>query len=89
MSPWSAVHNSNYPRQNNMKKLIFALALTFAVQSVYAFGFFPRHRHSDFSGSPARNGASDVIPPIPEPETYLYMLVGIGLAAWIIRKNKK
>ena len=72
-----------------MKKLIFALALAFAVQSVYAFGFFPRHRHSDFSGSPARNGASDVIPPIPEPETYLYMLVGIGLAAWIIRKNKK
>ena len=72
-----------------MKKLVFALVLAFAVQSVYAFGLFPRHRHNDFSGSPARQRASDVIPPIPEPETYLYMLVGIGVAAWIIRKNKK
>ena len=77
-----------------MNKVVFAVLLALAVQSVHAFGLFPRHRHNDFSGSPARqagsgNNADNAIPPIPEPETYLFMLVGIGIAAWIIRKNKK
>jgi hypothetical protein len=26
---------------------------------------------------------------VPEPETYLLMLVGVGAVAWIIKKRKK
>ena len=72
-----------------MTKLAIAVLLSISMHASYAFGLFPRHHHHDFGGgaAPARN--SDIIPPIPEPETYLFMLVGVGVAAWIIRKNKK
>jgi PEP-CTERM motif-containing protein len=71
-----------------MKKLAVVLLLTFVAQSVYAFGLFPRHHH-DSGGSPVRRSSDTVLPPIPEPETYLFILVGVGVVAWIIRKNKK
>ena len=74
-----------------MKKLAIALLLFCAAHSVYAFGLFPRHHHSNPGSSPARhNSDSDsILPPIPEPETYLFMLVGVGVVAWVIRKRKK
>jgi len=74
-----------------MKKLAVVLLFYFAAQSVHAFGLFPRHHHSNPGSSPARhNSDSDsILPPIPEPETYLFMLVGVGVVAWVIRKRKK
>jgi hypothetical protein len=74
-----------------MKKLAVALLLSFAAHSVFAFGLFPRHHHSNPGSPPARhNSDSDsILPPIPEPETYLFMLVGVGVVAWIVRKNRK
>jgi len=49
----------------------------------------PRHHH-DSSASAPEGRAESVRPPIPEPETYLFMLIGVGAVAWIIRrKNKK
>jgi hypothetical protein len=31
----------------------------------------------------------NAIPPVPEPETYLYILVGAAIVAWIIHNKRK
>ena len=72
-----------------MKELAVALLLTLATQSVYSFGLFPGHHHDSGGSAPKRRGES-ILLPIPEPKTYLFMLIGVGAVAWIIRtKNKK
>jgi len=75
-----------------MIKLAIALLLVCCINSAYAFGLFPRHHHGSSSGVPERSSMPDLgnsIPPVPEPETYLYMLVGAGIIAWIIHNKRK
>jgi len=77
-----------------MTKLAIALLLVFGANSVYAFGLFPRHHNqSNSPGVPERSSSmpdlGNSIPPVPEPETYLYMLVGAGIVAWIIHNKRK
>jgi len=77
-----------------MNKLAMALLLVFCANSVYAFGLFPRHRHhGEASGVPEHSSSlpdlGTSVPPIPEPETYLFMLVGAGIVAWIIHNKRK
>lgn len=73
-----------------MRKLAAALLLICVAQSAYPRGIFPFYRHHDRSsdGAPARHN-DDVIPPIPEPETYLILAVGVGVVAWLARRNSK
>jgi hypothetical protein len=74
-----------------MRKLAAALLLICAAQSVYPRGIFPFYRHHDHSsggGAPARHG-DDLVPPIPEPETYVMLALGFGVVAWLVRRNKK
>ena len=71
-----------------MRRLAVALLLVSAAQLTYSRGLFPHHHHDSSDSAPARRGES-IMPPIPEPETYLFMAVGVGVVAWIIRRNKK
>jgi len=64
-----------------MTKLAIALLLVFCSKGVYAFGLFPRHHNHGVAYSvPGRSSTvpdlSNSIPPVPEPQTYLYTLVG-------------
>lgn len=70
-----------------MKQLIAAALLSLCMQGSYAFGLFPRHHHD--SGSGAAPYRRDVISPVPEPESYLMLIVGLGAVAWVIYKKKK
>jgi len=77
-----------------MTKLAIAVLLVFCANSVYAFGLFPRHHnHGGASGVPERSSSMpdlrNSIPPVPEPETYLYMLVGGGIVAWVVHNKRK
>jgi len=77
-----------------MTKLAMALLLVFCANSAYAFGLFPRHhKNNGSSGVPERSSSlpdlGNSIPAVPEPETYLYMLVGAGIVAWVIRNKRK
>jgi len=49
-------------------------------------GLFRKH-HSDYS--PPRYTDPAVIPPIPEPETYVFIGVGVAAVIWLARRKKK
>ena len=75
-----------------MIKLAMALLAVCCINWAYAFGLFPRHHHDASSGVPERSSMPELgnsIPPVPEPETYLYTLVGAGHVAWIIHSKRK
>lgn len=71
-----------------MKKVLVAVALCLGVQSVYAFGLFPHGSGSSNRSAPTRTQTL-MVSPVPEPETYLMLLVGLGAVGWIAMRRKK
>ena len=71
-----------------MKKLV-AAAATYVVflPASYSMGMFRRH-HDDPS-SASREFNTSMVSRAPEAETYLLMLVGIALVAWVVRNRKE
>jgi len=71
-----------------MKKLAAAVALcSFCLLLSYLVGLFGR-RHDDPVYWRSRDFQSFVTP-VPEPETYLLMVVGLVAVGWTIRNRDK
>jgi len=71
-----------------MKKLAPALALySLFLPLSYPMGLFHRH-HDDPQYRPSRDSQS-FVNPVPEPETYMLMVVGLVAVGWIIRNRNK
>jgi len=69
-----------------MKYSVSVILLCLCIQSANAMGLFRKH-HSDYSPPPHTDPA--VIPPIPEPETYVFIGVGVAAVIWLARRKKK
>jgi hypothetical protein len=69
-----------------MKSLAVAILLAVTIHSSYAAGLFPRSKHAQPPATPSQPG---MVPAVPEPETYAFLAVGIGIVAWIVYRRKK
>jgi hypothetical protein len=51
------------------------------------------HFSSDGAGFSATYGVSDlnryIVSGVPEPETYVMLIVGLGVVAWVVRNRRK
>jgi hypothetical protein len=82
-----------------MRKLLAVAALYFLTFSAaYPMGSF--HRHHDDHGSNMNNKSNSshfsdgalnytIVSGVPEPETYLMLIVGLGVVAWVVRNRRK
>jgi hypothetical protein len=70
-----------------MKKLVILVLMCLVAPSSWAFGSFKK---SNSAVPTARISSPDsIVPAIPEPETYLLMLAGLGVVVWVARSRKK
>lgn len=71
-----------------MKRWVAAALLGCCMNAGHAMGLFPHHSHESYDGGPHRNGFSsrnDVIPAVPEPETYMMFGAGLAIVLWLVK----
>lgn len=72
-----------------MRKLILVAVMCTVAQSCWAFGSFNKTKSAPGMTTTSAGNTNTVVTPIPEPETYLLLLTGLGLVAWVAHKRKK
>jgi hypothetical protein len=73
-----------------MKRWVAAALLGSCMNAGHAMGLFPHHSHDTFGGGQHHSGLSsrnDVIPAVPEPETYMMFGAGLAIVLWIVKRK--